>query len=218
MEKSRFSKQCGKFFSPQITKYFILLTGNILFWALILPRVKHPFCSWGKNAEVVHNLTRGLQEQNTATFWNGKGLRGKINTNTKIQLLVVLGVFSYSHGVCCSFMSYSFSGSSQTLNYWNFLQQHESASNNLAQLYFMDLFAKGVKPGVFLLLGKQGRHPLVKTSFFYPNFWQLGEQLLFECSKIVLIAILRVKCSGRSLWLHHVQPDIHMHRFFNPLP
>lgn len=44
-------------------------------------------------AEVAQNLIRGLQEQNTATFCNGKDLRRKISTNTKIQLLVVLGFF-----------------------------------------------------------------------------------------------------------------------------
>lgn len=79
----------------QSSDNFILLTGNILFWALILPRVKHPFCSCGKNGwggAQSYQRPSGT-EHRPATFWNGKDLKGKVSTNTKIQLLVVFGVF-----------------------------------------------------------------------------------------------------------------------------
>lgn len=93
MEKSRFPKQCGKFFSPKITEYFILLTGNILFWALILPRVKHPFCSCGKNGWGGAQPYQRPSGTKYSNIFKWKGPKGKISTNTKIPLLVVLGVF-----------------------------------------------------------------------------------------------------------------------------
>lgn len=105
MEKLRIPKQRGKFCSPQITEYLILLRGNILFWALILPSAKHPFCSCGKKQ------LRWFTTSSEA-FRNGTQTSHILKwrwPNTKIESFFFFSSPD-SHILCCSFMPSSFSG------------------------------------------------------------------------------------------------------------